>query len=240
MASLYQNGSDDRKASSLTDNTGHRSAGKTAATATVTAAATATESSRNARHAVRDRVRRTGERFWISLIVDVLLLCVLAGLIVGGWFGYRALREWYAPTWETRDVVFCVEMQGIAPDMVKYGQDGRPTFTNNAIWSSNRTNADCLGTVTDVRTVLVAWDDGTNTLTLYLTVEATADYREGKGYRMGETMLLAGSKGSYRVQGMTAEGMIISMHEAADETEVDSEADTVWVDPEAVDPEAQG
>ena len=157
------------------------------------------------------------QRFWMTLLVDMVLLAVLFGAVAGGIFGYRAVREWYAPEWETRDVIFCVEMENIDPDAVKYGADGRPTMEGNGIWSSDRTDADLLGTVTEVRTVLVAKEDGTNTLTLYLTVEAGAYYREGKGYRMGETMLLAGSEGTYRLEGLTAAGTIVSMHEKADD-----------------------
>ena len=181
-----------------------------------------------------------GRRKWVTLVVDLILLVVLFGLVVGGVFAYRAIRDLYAPVWETREVVFCVKMEGIDPSMVKYGQDGRSTFTGNPIWSSDRTDADCLGTVTDVRTVLVSREDGYNTITMYLTVEATAHYREGKGYRMGATMLLAGDGGDFRVEGMIAEGVIISMHEKSGETDADTEAGTVFVEPPETDPTAQG
>lgn len=225
MASLNWN-QRDGKASSLTDSTNaYRPS--------------APESGENRGNTLKgDSWRR--KRGWITLTVDIILLAVLVGLIVGGVFAYRAVRELYAPTWETRDVVFCVEMEGIDPSMVKYGQDGRPTFTGNPIWSSDRTDADLLGTVTDVRTVLVSWEDGHNTITLYLTVEAQAHYREGKGYRMGTTMLLAGSEGTFRVEGMIAEGMVISMHEKADETGEITEAGTVFVEPNDMNPDAQG
>ncbi len=206
MAAYQPKNSDDRKASSLTEPTAPRASGRR-------------------RREETDRLARgTGvmsgvlvRRRVIAILVDILLLLLLAGLIAGGWFAYRAIREVYAPTWETREVVFCVEMTGIDPDMVKYGQDGRPTMVGKDIWSSDRTDADRLGTVTDVRTVLVAAADGRNTLTLYLTVHADAHYREGKGYRMGVTMLLAGTEGTYRVTGMSAPGTMISMHEVADE-----------------------
>ncbi len=180
------------------------------------------------------------KRIWMTVLVDLILLGVLFGVVVGGIFGYRALRDWYAPKWETRDVVFCVEMTGIDPDLVKYGQDGRPTMTGNGIWSSDRTDADLLGTVTSVRTVLVAGADGTNTLTVYLTVEAEAYYREGQGYRMGETMLLAGTEGVFRVKGITAPGHIISMHEKQDETEGLPEDGSVGEDSSETDAVAQG
>ncbi len=185
-----------------------------------------------------DAVR--GNRKWVTLVVDLILLAVLIGLSVGGVFAYRAIRDLYAPVWETRDVVFCVKMEGIDPSMVKYGQDGRSTFTGNPIWSSDRTDADCLGTVTDVRTVLVSREDDDNTITMYLTVEAEAHYREGKGYRMGATMLLAGDEGTYRVEGMIAEGIIISMHEKSQETDAATEAGTVFAEPPETDPTAQG
>ena len=83
-----------------------------------------------------------------------------------------------------------------------------------------------------------AGEDGANTLTLYLTVEASAHYREGKGYRMGVTTLLAGMEGSFRAEGMVAEGTVISMHEKSDETV--TEEGTVLAEPDEVDPDAQG
>ncbi|MBR5124017.1 MAG: DUF4330 family protein, partial [Clostridia bacterium] len=180
------------------------------------------------------------KRTWKTLVVDLVLLVVIVGLVVGGVHFYRTLRDLYAPVWETREVVFCVRMDGIEPSMVKYGQDGRYTFTDKPIWSSDRTDADCLGTVTDVQTVLVSRDDGYNTVTMYLTVEAQAYYREGKGYRMGATMLLAGSEGVFRVEGMAAEGVIISMHEKNTETETVTEGGAVTAEPPEIDPDAQG
>ena len=69
-------------------------------------------------------------------------------------------------------------------------------MTDHPIWSSDKTDADQLGIVTDAVLVTV---DGINTFALHLTVEAEAYYREGKGYRMGETMLLAGTEGFFRM-----------------------------------------
>jgi hypothetical protein len=183
---------------------------------------------------------RRGTRGWVTLVVDIILLLVIAGLTVGGVFAYRAIRELYAPTWETREVVFEVEMTGIDLDLVKYGQDGRPTMTGHPLWSSDRSDTDFLGTVTDVRTVLVSEEGGKNTLNLYLTVEASAHYREGKGYRMGATMLLAGMKNTFMAEGLVAEGTVISMHEKSDETATESEAGTVFAEPDGIDPDAQG
>ena len=209
MASFYHNESEDRRSSGLPDNI----------RSPMTGSGGNAESVKSAKGTGKVAMGRRDRRLWVSLLVDVILLLVLVGLIVGAWLGLRALRELYAPTWETRTVVYCVEIEGISPDAVKYGSDGRYVFENKGIWSTDRTDADFLGTVTDARTVLVAWDDGSNTVTLYLTVEAEAYYREGKGYRMGETLLLAGNRGDFRLEGMIAQGTIVSMHEKKAETE---------------------
>jgi hypothetical protein len=172
---------------------------------------------------------RREKRLWVSLLVDLILLILLAGLIVGGIFGYRAVRDLYAPVWEVRDVVFGVKMENIPPEMVEYdAQKGKYYIVGGSIWSSDATDADLLGTVTDIRTALISTEtDGREetVLTLYLQVHASAYYREGKGYRMGETMLLAGSSGTYRLEGLTAEGTIIFMHETNDK-----QAHTSWSD----------
>ena len=209
MASFYRNESEDRRSSGLPDDIRGPMTGSSGT-------ADPAKSAKGTGKVVRGR----RGRLWVSILVDVILLLVLAGLIVGAWLGFRAVRELYAPTWETRTVVYCVEIEGIAPDEVKYGPDGRYVFENKGVWSSAYTDADFLGTVTRAQTVLVAWDDGSNTVTLYVTVEAEAYYREGKGYRMGETMLLAGAEGDFRLEGMTAHGTIVSMHEKSEETAV--------------------
>lgn len=228
MAMIKHPAGEDRKASALTDST-HTPP---------PAEAKKTPTRQNSRP-TEDRPRPKNRR-WVAILVDVLLILALVGLIVGGYFGYRAIRELYAPVWETREIVFCVRMEGIEPDMVKYGQDGRPTFTDNAIWSSGSTDADRLGTVTDVRTVLVTHADSSNSLTLYLTVTATARYREGQGYHMGNTHLLAGLEGVFRVEGMSAPGAVISLHEQADETAPATEADSQRRAPEDGESDARG
>ena len=183
---------------------------------------------------------RSRSRIWVTLLVDLTLLIVIAGLVVGGVFAYRTIRELYAPVWETREVVFEVEMKGVDPDMVKYGQHGRPTIADRPLWSSDLADADLLGTVTDVQTFLVPDENGENTLTLHLTVEATAHYREGKGYRMGATMLLAGMKGTFMAQGLVAEGTVISMHEKQEETVTEGETGETLLEPDATNPDAAG
>ena len=208
MASFYRNESEDRRSSGLPENIREP----------MTGSVRGVEPVKSVKGMGKVAKGRNDRRLWVSLLVDVVLLLVLAGLIVGAWLGFRAIRELYAPTWETRSVVYCVEIEGISPDAVKYGPDGRYVFENKGIWSSAYTDADFLGTVIQARTVLVAWDDGSNTVTLYVTVEAEAYYREGKGYRMGETMLLAGAEGDFRLEGMTAHGTIVSMHEKSEET----------------------
>ena len=175
----------------------------------------------------------------MSVLVDVILLMVLAGLVTGAWYGFSALRELNAPTWETRSVVYTLELQGVSPGDVKYNSDGRFIYIGAPVWSSVYTDADQLGTVTDVQSTRVTDEEGKSTLTLVMTVEADASYRAGKGYRMGETMLLAGLTGEFRFEGMTAQGTVISLKEKGDLTAADqtTEADP---EPEDTDSDARG
>lgn len=234
MASFNQKGSDDRKVSGMTD-------GSVLYTGADVGGEGKGGGGRGGKKSLPGSRKKKG---WVAILMDILLLLALAGLLVGGWFGYRALRDVYAPEWEVREVTYRVELKGIDPNVVEYGADGRPVYTNKALWSSDRTDADHLGTVVDVQTDLV---DG-NTLNLYLTVKANAYYREGKGYRMGVTMLLAGYEGLFRlegasgdlVDGLMAEGMILSLHETADEqTEANDETGALPESDETA-PEAQG
>ena len=56
-------------------------------------------------------------------------------------------------------------------------------------------------------------------MALYLTVTAEAKYREGQGYYVGSTRLLAGENGVFRTEGLITEGVIVSLQ---DLTEVNS------------------
>ncbi len=213
MPSIHSTGPEDRKASSLTD-----SASAKPAPASVSDIEHMSKAMRAPR---RDMARIR------AVILDIVLLVVLIGVIVGGYFGYHALRQLYAPVWDIRDIVFCVEMENIALDMVKYNDDGKLTLHKQKLWSSDRTDADYLGDVEEVSTVLITHADGTQTLTLYLTVKAKADYLEGYGYRMGATMLLAGTESVFRLRDLSAEATIISLREVNDTTPPETDDDFV-------------
>lgn len=225
MSSYYQNGNApedrDRKLSGLSKKTpGEQPDGG----GTPDKAGKTGKAGKAGKMQARPTLSRGSRRTWLVILVDVLLLALIAGLVVGGIFGYRAVRDIYAPVWEVRDVVFGVKLENIPPEMLEYGSGGKYVIMNKPIWSSEATDADMLGSITDVHTVTVSTEDS-YTVTLYLKVEAKAYYREGKGYRMGETMLLAGTTGTYRMEGLVAEGMIIFMHEADDPL-----AQTSWTD----------
>ena len=205
MASYFQSGNDsekrDRKLSGLTQQNG----------------AEQEEKGRENKRRSRSMLTPRGRRLWVTLLVDFLLLALVAGLTIAGVYGYRVLREMYAPEWEVREVVFRVKMENVPPDMVRYDEaQGKIAIVGNPIWSSEMIDADMLGTVEDIRTATVSLENGETVLTMYLDVRANAYYRKGKGYRMGETMLLAGSTGTYRLEGLAAEGIIISVREAAE------------------------
>lgn len=206
MANFNQMNTEDRKISGLPDRTPKA------------APAPAPESGRTQQSKKNKGFGRRDQRFWITVLVDLVLLLVLAGLAVGAYFAYGAIYDLYAPEWETRDVVFTVELENVPAHLVRKNSLGVYTLVGMDLWSSDRTDADRLGTVTAVTEQIRPLEDMTETVTLRLTVEARAYYRTGKGYRMGETMLLAGTEGDFRTEGLVARGVIISMAEKPAET----------------------
>lgn len=171
---------------------------------------------------------RRGMRRGNGLIVDAILILIVAGIVVGAWFGYRALKANFAPAWQEKDVLFTVEIPAVDPNILVYGDDGQLTLVNKDLWSSDRTDADRLGLVVSADTV--ALDEESTTVTLYVTVSARAKYRPGDGYWMGGTRLLAGNRAIFRLEGLVAPGQILTLDEAdhfrpliTEETETDED-----------------
>ncbi len=170
---------------------------------------TSGDGKRNDRQRRETTLVRSGPQKF-AWIVDLVLLLLLAVLIVGGIFGYRALKEVYDPVWDSKTVEFCIKVSNVPRNTV-YDVDGENRLTGKQMWVSDRVDGDCLGTVRAA--FLEAPKPGETTSTLYLTVETTAKYRTGEGYYVNDTQLLAGTIGQYRVHGMTFDGVMISMHE---------------------------
>lgn len=162
----------------------------------------------------KDRTLKRRESFSLrGLAVDLILLLVLVGLCAGGVFGYRAVKELYAPTWETRTVEFCVEIKNIDYDRA---DQLLPALSDRGLWYSADVDGDLLGTVHDVRIVSSVTEDGREVMTLYLAVKTQADYRKGEGYYVGSTRLLAGETGVFRAEGLIAEGKVVSLKDVTE------------------------
>lgn len=151
------------------------------------------------------RPRRGRAKVWV---VDILLLVAIAGLVVGGVFLYRYLRDTYAPSWDEEQVVYVVELSGLDPTLLTSASGGDRPLVGKEIYASAREDADVLGTVRDVVRVT---DEKTGRVTLYLTVAATVRYREEKGYWIGDTRLLCGRTYSMRVAGLETSGKLLSL-----------------------------
>ncbi len=166
---------------------------------------------------LKDRTLKRKKTFSVrGLVVDLILLLILAGICVGGVVGYHAVKELYAPTWDTRAIEFCVEIKNIDYDRA---DQLLPVLLDRGLWYSDDVDGDLLGTVNDVHIEASVTEDGRETMTLYLTVKTTAKYRKGEGYYVGSNRLLAGETGVFRAEGLIAEGKVISLK---DVTEVDA------------------
>ncbi len=197
MAVNFDRDPTEKKASSLSDD------GLTPLSRTVSV------SGKRGKEKQKDQSLKKGKTLSLrGLIVDLVLLLVLVGVVVGGWLGYRAVKSAYAPDWQSRQVSFSVEIKNIDYDRA---DQLLPSLAGHDLWYSAHVSGDRLGVVKDVRAVPSVTEDGRETMTLYLTVETTVAYRAGVGYYVGTTRILAGETGVFRAQGMTAEGMVVSL-----------------------------
>lgn len=202
MADMYDRDPAEKKASSLSGDT------------LTSLSRTAGGGGKRGKDKNKDRtVKRARGMSVRGLVVDVILLLVIVGVGVGAWFGYHAVKDMYAPDWQIRQVEFCVEIRNVDYDRA---DQLLPSLSDHDLWYSSDVSGDRLGTVTDVRAVPTVTDDGRETMTLYLTVTTQAQYRKGEGYYVGSTRILAGESGMFRAEGLSAEGLVVSVQDTTE------------------------
>ena len=150
-----------------------------------------------------------------GVVADLILLLVLVGLGMGAWLGYHAVRDMYAPVWEERSIELCVRITDIDYERADQLLSG---LTDHSLWHTDAVDGTEIGRVTDVRAV-PSTVNGREIMTLYLTVEVTAQYRNSQGYFVGDVRLLAGATDLYRANGLVAEGTVVSLNDPMVETE---------------------
>ncbi len=162
-------------------------------------------------------LRLKGTRRRTRVWVDILLLLLLIAAITGGVFGYRLLQRIYAPKGEDREVILTVELARVDAEILpKYwvingtvlltdreGNVGGGTLYTPPIAYESVTDA----TVPSENTTYKAFTIG---------VRATAFYREGRGYFLGDVPLLAGESYAIRLNGISTECMITAVYESAE------------------------
>lgn len=153
--------------------------------------------------------RSAGGRRQTGWLIDVVIIMLLIGVLVGGYFLYGHLRDTYAPEWTEYDIQYVLELTELSSDMIAYGPDGEKDLCGKNIYSSFMQDSDQLGRVVDV--VRRTDPEQSDHVTLYVTVEATARYRAGEGYWMADTRLLCGETRSFRLAGLKANGTILSL-----------------------------
>lgn len=169
-------------------------------------------------------------------MIDGVILVLIIGAAVGLYFAYSYLRDRYAPAWEERQVVYVLELTGVDSEMVAYGSGGEKALCGKDVYGSMKPSADLLGRVTEAVRVQDAEDP--DRATLYLTIEATARYRAGRGYWMADTRLLCGETRRFRLAGLEVQGSILSL-QTQEELDSIMAATEVESEPEA-EPESAG
>ncbi len=153
--------------------------------------------------------------------VDILLILLLVALVTGGVLGYRFLKRAYAPEWEEREVVFLVELTRVDEEtMPKYWNMNAPVYLSDR--ADTQPIARLIGVPYIASLPALSEDesaeagDALSYKTIHLTLRATALYRAGNGYYIGEMPLWAGTKQDLRVDGLSTSAMILSVYEAAE------------------------
>lgn len=184
------------------------------------------------------------KRKWLAVLMDVILFVAFVGLVVGGWFGYNALRDVYAPLWESRSMILIVELPCVDPALI-------PALGNpdeRSVYNTEKTGVPALGQVMDMTVTDPIGDDFEDDVngdasadedyegvendqvykTVRLIISAQAKYQKDKGYYVNSSPILAGDVNLYRFKGMAAEGTILALYEK-DEYESMNEADSETV-----------
>ncbi|MBE6585053.1 MAG: hypothetical protein E7645_00840 [Ruminococcaceae bacterium] len=147
---------------------------------------------------------------WKSLIVDVILLVILCGVGVGAFWGYHTVKNMYMPTWQEKEIEFCVEI----PDVEK-GRANQllSVLEGKKLWHSGQADGDTLGIISDA-----GYDPGSedNVINLILTVKTTAEYRKGEGYYINSTRILAGETTELRTEGFVGEGVVLYVRDLSE------------------------
>ena len=186
--------------------------------------------------------KATGTR--LAIVADILLLVLIAGIIAGAFFGLRALKSAFTPVGEECRIRYSVALYDVDPESFPYKPDGSYAICDNPVWLSDKVDGDCIGEVTDLKFKLNINDQGNDTLTVYITVEADAVLYDGTadimaGYYVENTRIAAGLEGGFRMNGLYANGTVVSMTVVGDsvteeeETEPATEAATDA--PDAID-----
>ncbi len=171
----------------------------------------------------RSGARRSGtgkdrkRSFRRGVVADLILLALLIGLGFCAWLGYRTVRELYVPQWEDRSIELCIRITDIDYDRADSLLSG---LTDHPLWYTDAVDGTELGLVTDVRAE-PSTVEGRQIMTLYLTVDVTAQYRNSEGYFVGDVRLLAGDTGLYRANGLVAEGTVVTLTDPLVEIETE-------------------
>ncbi len=152
------------------------------------------------------------------IVVDMLLVVLFCGAIVGGFFGYRAFRNAYAPKEEMRETVLLVELSCLDVEAVPdYWNADAPMYVSDEV------GAEPIAYLSDVPYIKTLPPDPEHPdaplqKTVHLLLHTTAEYREGEGYFVGDTALYAGMVYDVRVDGVSTSAMILSVMPAEEST----------------------
>lgn len=160
---------------------------------------------------------KNGREKNLSWLVDVIILLLIVGVAAAVYvYVIRPVLRNHGEIWDEKKLVCTVELPDIDASLVSYDRDGTLSVMGRDIWTSASADSGRIGLVKACVTTISVHEDGRQTVTLLLTVEADARFRSGEGYFAGDTRLLCGETRTFRLWGLTAEGSILTMREKED------------------------
>ena len=177
---------------------------------------------------------------WTTVGLDILLILLVVGVAVGGYFTYRAIKKAYQPVYETRKIEFEIALVNVDRGMAETLQNN---LQGDDIWYTDRTDGVRLGRIDEIRVAESSTSPYENNgitaekVDVYLLVRADAQFRAGKGYYVSDVRILTGESSVFRVKGLVSEGYFVSVVDTTKEnTEMTSESDTGTVAAEITAP----
>ena len=143
----------------------------------------------------------------LPIAVDIFIVLALLAIIAGGYFGIRAIANYFAVSYEQREISYTLLISDAAAELV-FDADGECVIQSDCdAFVVTEEQDELVGQVHTVSTE--QQEDGT--VDVYIEVYTTADYRHGLGYFVNRIKIAVGKEYTCRCSGLYASATIVEL-----------------------------